>query len=225
MLFLIFTHVDTCHHAFIIKEEFSECLGKFRLTHTGGTEEDKRTNRTFRILQTCTTTAYGIGNSFNGFILPDDTLVKFIFQMQQFILFALQHLTDGDACPTGYYICNVFGIYFFLNHGFVALHGMKLLLSILNLLIQSLQLTVTDFGNFTVISLTFSFVCFEFKVFYFNLILLDSVDQCLFTLPFGFVRFFLFFQFGKFLTDLFQFRFIVFAFDGFALNLQLFDLT
>ena len=39
MLFLIFTHVDTRHHAFIIKEEFSECLGKFRLTHTGGMEE------------------------------------------------------------------------------------------------------------------------------------------------------------------------------------------
>ena len=33
------------------------------------------------------------------------------------------------------------------------------------------------------------------------------------------------FVFGKFLTDLFQLRFIVFAFDGFALNFQLFDLT
>ena len=138
MLFLIFTHVNTRHHRLVIEEELGKSLGKFCLTNTGSTEEDKRTNRAFRILQTGTATAYSISDSFDSFVLPNHTLVEFIFQMQQFVFFTLQHLADRNTCPTGYNICNILSVYFFLNHGFIALHHVKFFLSIFDFLVQSL---------------------------------------------------------------------------------------
>ena len=50
VLLLIFTHVDTRHHRFIVKQELGECLGKFRLTYAGRTEKEERADRAFRIL-------------------------------------------------------------------------------------------------------------------------------------------------------------------------------
>ena len=138
MLFLIFTHIDTRHHGLIIEEELGKSLGKFRLSNTGSTEEDKRTNRAFWILQTGTATAYSISDSFDSFVLPNHTLVEFIFQMQQFVFFTLQHLADRNTCPAGYNICNILSVYFFLNHGFIALHHVKFFLSIFDFLVQSL---------------------------------------------------------------------------------------
>ena len=61
MLLLILAHVDTCHHRFVIEQEFCKRLGKLRLTYTGSAEEEERTDRTFGILQSCAAAAYGIG--------------------------------------------------------------------------------------------------------------------------------------------------------------------
>ena len=96
-------------------------------------------------------------------------------------------------------------------------------MSIFYLFVQSLKFTVTDFGYFTIVTFTFSFFCFKFKILYLNLILLDFIHQRFFTLPFGFKGLFLFFKFGKLLTDDFQFRFIVFTFNSFSFNFQLLD--
>ena len=48
---LILTHVDTGHHILIIEQILGQRLGQLRLTHTGSTEEDERTDRSFRVLQ------------------------------------------------------------------------------------------------------------------------------------------------------------------------------
>ena len=47
---LILTHIDTGHHILVIEQILGQRLGQLRLTHTGSTEEDERTDRSFRIL-------------------------------------------------------------------------------------------------------------------------------------------------------------------------------
>ena len=88
-----------------------------------------------------------------------------------------------------------------------------------------MQFAVTYFGNLSVIAFTFRLVGLKLQVLYFDLVLLNLVDQRLFALPLRLVRLFLLFQFGKFLTDLLEFGLVVFTFNGFPLNLQLFDFT
>ena len=60
VLLLILTHIDTRHHRLVVEEIVCQCLGKLRLTYTRGTEEDKRGDRSLRILKACTRTAHGI---------------------------------------------------------------------------------------------------------------------------------------------------------------------
>ena len=75
MFLLIFTHINTGHHCFIIKKKLCECFSQFGFTYSGSAQEDEGTNRTLGILQSCAAAAYGIGYSCNGFILPDNTLM------------------------------------------------------------------------------------------------------------------------------------------------------
>ena len=151
--------------------------------------------------------------------------MQFVFQMQQLVLFTLQHLAYRYARPAGNHIGDVLGIDFFFNHCLVTLHLVQFLLRFFNFLIQRLQFAVTYFGNLSVIAFTFRLVGLKLQVLYFDLVLLNLVDQCLFALPLRLVRLFLLFQFGKFLTDLLEFGLVVFTFNGFPLNLQLFDFT
>ena len=71
---LILTHVDTGHH--ILEQILGQCLGQLRLTHTGSTEEDERTDRSFRILQAGTTTTNRIGDSVDRLFLTNHTGMK-----------------------------------------------------------------------------------------------------------------------------------------------------
>ena len=49
----VFTHIDTDHVTLIIKEYLRKSLCKFGLADTGRTEEEERTDRSVRILYTC----------------------------------------------------------------------------------------------------------------------------------------------------------------------------
>ena len=70
---LILAHIDTGHAVLIVKQVFSQRFGKLGLTYTGRTEEDERTDRTFRILQSGTATTHGIRNGCNSLFLTDHT--------------------------------------------------------------------------------------------------------------------------------------------------------
>ena len=223
MLLLIFAHVDAGHHAFVVEEELRQCFRQLRFSHTGSTEEDKRTDGAFRILQACAAPAHGIGYGLYGFILSDYTFVEFFFQMQQFVLFTLQHLAYGNSGPPRNHIGDVLRVHFLFDHRFVSLHFMQLFLCLFDFPVQFLKFSVTYFGHFPVVAFALGFIRFEFQILYFHLVLLYLVHQRLFALPFRFVRGFLFFQFGKFFAYSFEFRYVVLTFDGFSFNLQLFD--
>ena len=145
--------------------------------------------------------------------------------MQQFVFLALHHFVDRNTRPTRNYVCNVFSVYFLFNHGGITLHFAELLLSLFYFFVQSLEFTVTYFRNFSVVAFPFRLFSLKLQILNLHLILLDLVHQRLFALPFCLERLFLLFQFGKLLTDDFQLRLVILTFDGFTLNLQLFDFT
>ena len=99
MLLLILTHVDTRHHRLVVEQVFGQCLGQFRFTYTCGAEENERGDRSLRVLQAGTRAANGIRDGGDGLVLADNTLMQFLFQVQQFLTFTLHHAGDGDACP------------------------------------------------------------------------------------------------------------------------------
>ena len=82
MVFLVFAHVDTRHHAFIVKKVFGKGLCQFCFTHTGRSKKYKRANGSFGILQTCAASPDRIGNCRNGFLLSHYPAVQFMFQIQ-----------------------------------------------------------------------------------------------------------------------------------------------
>ena len=96
---------------------------------------------------------------------------------------------------------------------------MQLGLYFLDLFFFRLQFTVTDLSYFAVIAFTFCLIGFKLQVLDVDLILLDLVDLFLFAFPLGFLFLFFFFEVGDFFVQLFQFRLIVFTFDGFAFDL------
>ena len=79
---LVLTHIDTGHHVLVVEEVVCEGFGQFSLTDTCSAEEDERTDRSFRILQTRPATPDSIADGFNCRVLTDDTLVQFFFEVQ-----------------------------------------------------------------------------------------------------------------------------------------------
>ena len=61
-------------------------------------------------------------------------MVKFLFEMEEFLLLALSHLLDGNAGPTGYNLSNILGVDFLLDHGGSTLHRLQFLLDFPDLL-------------------------------------------------------------------------------------------
>ena len=51
VLLHVLRHVDAHHRVFIVEEELGERLGRLRLPHARGAEEDERTDRAIGILQ------------------------------------------------------------------------------------------------------------------------------------------------------------------------------
>ena len=138
MFLLILTHVNTGHQRFVIEQVFCQCLCQFGLTYTGGAKEDERADGAFRVLQSCTAPAHGVCYGFDGFVLSDNTFVQFVFQMEQLVAFALQHLAYRYSRPARYYIGYILGSYLFLNHGVVALLFLQVFLDALDFVFQCL---------------------------------------------------------------------------------------
>ena len=174
-------------------------------------------------MQACTTTTHCIGYGGDGFVLPNHSLVQLVLQVQQFLALALHHLAHRNACPTSYHLSDILIVHFLFNHRLVALQFVQLTLGVLNLLVELLQFTITDFSHFAVVAFTLGTLSLKLQTFNLHLVLLDFVDQRLLALPLGFVLVLLFLQLCQFLANLFEFWLIVFTLDGFTLNLQLFD--
>ena len=151
--------------------------------------------------------------------------MQFGFQMKQFFLFALHHLADRDSGPTGHHIGYILAVDLFLDHGGSSLHRLQLFLNFADLFFLLFDLSVTDFGHFTVVAFAFGLIGFKLQVLDVYLVLLNLVDQFFFAFPLSFLFSLFFFEVGDFLVQLLQLAFVVLTFDRFAFDFQLFDTT
>ena len=83
VLFHIFRHVYTDNVILLAKNSLCQSLGKLCLANTGWSQEQERSDRTTRILQTDPATADCLGNCRNGFLLSDHSLMKDLLEMTQ----------------------------------------------------------------------------------------------------------------------------------------------
>src|SRR5574344_28958 len=192
-LFLIFTHIDSRHHTFVVEKIFCECFCEFCFANTRSAKKDKRTNRSFGVLHAGTTSSHCITDSLYSFILSDDTVMKFCLHVQKFLAFALEHSVDRNTGPSTDYFCNIICRYFFFYQRIGSLCFRKLLLNLFYFIIERFEFAIAYFSNFFIVTFAFGPLCFIFQILYFLLVLLDFVHKRFFALPFCPITVFLFF--------------------------------
>ncbi len=222
---LILAHIDTGHHIFVVKQVFGQCFRQFGLSHSRGTQKNERAHRPFRIAQPGTVTAYRIGHGSDGFILTDDTPMKLLFQMKQFLPLALHHLADRNTGPPRYHVGNIFGIDLLLDHRAPTLAFVQLLLQLFNLIFFLLDGSIAQLGYPAIIAFPFGALCLKLGIFNVDLILLYLIDNLLFGLPFGLVFRLFVAQVFDLLGKQFLLLRIIFTTYRFTFYLQLLDPT
>ena len=86
---------------FVAKEELRQRAGEFGFADTGRAEEDERTARAIRVLQTGPGTANSPGDGRDRILLTDDPLMEFFLHTQELFGFGLGELGHGNASPHG----------------------------------------------------------------------------------------------------------------------------
>ena len=181
-------------------------------------------------MQSSTAAAYGVADGRDGFFLSYHPLVQFLFQVQQFLAFALQHPRHWYSRPSAHHFCDVVFSHLLAHHSFSALCVFQLLLNMFDVVFQHFQFAVAYFSHPFVVALTLSPFRFELQVFHLLFVVLNTVYESLFPFPFGAEGFLFVSQFGYVLVELrelaFRRRFLVlvsrlFVFDGFAFYFEL----
>ena len=102
VLFHILTHIDAYHRFFTAKKLLCQCPGQLGFANPAGAEKQERANRAVYVLESCPCPAYGFRHSRHGFILTDDPLVQFFFQVEQAVRFRFCQLPHRDSRPLGH---------------------------------------------------------------------------------------------------------------------------
>ena len=220
---LILAHVDTSHHRLVVEEVFGESLGKLRLTHTGGAEENERGYRSLGILKTGTTTAHSIADSLNSLVLTNDTLVQLLFEMKQFLALALHHSCHGDSRPSAHHLGDVVGSNLLAHHHVGSLLRVELLLNGCDVGFERLYLAIAYLGYSSIVALALGTLCLNLEILNLLLVLLNLVDESALALPLRSKLAFLVAQFGYLLVELGKLVGVVLTLDGLALYLQLLE--
>ena len=101
VLLHIFGHIYSYKSALVTEHYFSKSLRELCLTYTGSAQEDERTGRSLLVLETEPAAADGLGDSMNGLILADDSLLEFCFEILKLIGIRFCDLRSRDAGPLG----------------------------------------------------------------------------------------------------------------------------
>ena len=223
-LLLIFRHVYTCHHLFVVEQIFGQCLCQFGLSNACRSHENERCYRAFRILKTGTAAAHGIAHGCDGLVLSYHAAVQFLFKMQQFLAFALQHSRYRNTRPAAHHFSNVIGRNLLSHHTVVPLMC-QLLRQIVYLVIQCLQFAVPYLSHPGIVAFALGTLGLELQLLNLLLVLLYLVYQSLLALPFRTCMILLFAQFCDFLVEQCKFRFVVLPLYRLAFYLQLLQLS
>src|SRR4051794_1457100 len=108
MLLHVLRHIEADKRLLAAEHELRDGACGFRLADAGGAEEEERTDRTVRALESGTRATDGAGEGTNRLLLRDDALVQFAFDAKQLLRFFFLDRGDGDAGPAGDNVFDVF---------------------------------------------------------------------------------------------------------------------
>ena len=83
VFFHVFGHVQANHGVFIAKKRFRQSPSQLGFAHAGRPQENKRANRTLRVLQPRPGAAHGTSHSLYRLVLTDNSFMQNFFQLQQ----------------------------------------------------------------------------------------------------------------------------------------------
>ena len=145
--------------------------------------------------------------------------------MQQFFLFALQHLGHGNTRPARHDFGDIVTVDLLLDEGFVALHLAQAVLYLGVLVLLLLDERVADFGHAAVVAVAFGTLSLKVELLDVDFVLLDLVDEFFLALPLGVVVALAVFEFGNLPVQVSDALLVAITLDGGTLNLQLRNLT
>ena len=223
--FHVLRHIDTHDVALVVKQIGSKRFCKFRLADAGRAEEEERTDRSVFVGYACTRTQHRFADRLHRFVLSDNSLVKLVGKVKQFLLFAFHKFGYGDTRPFCHDFCD------FVRSHFVTKKGRAVcgfLFSLFEFLGEGRQFAVLKLCRLAVVAVALCF--FDLKIYAVNLGfgVLNAVDFLLLVFPlrFHFVEFVV--EFGKFLFDGFATvdrKFVGFFFKSHFLDFELHDFT
>ena len=85
----VLRHVDPNEVLLVVKQARGQRLGQLRFANARGAKEQERAKRPVRILNTGSTSLDGLGDDAYRFVLPDDSLVERVFEVQKLFAFGL----------------------------------------------------------------------------------------------------------------------------------------
>ena len=165
VLLHVLAHIDADHAPLIVKERLRKGLGELCLADTRRAKEDKRADRTVRILDSGTCTQNRLADSGHRLILSDNALMEHILQTEQLLALTRHHLRDGDTRPAADDAGNILLADLLLEHLFTVrlcsecrfLVG-KLLLKLRHLAVFQFRCTGEVLGALGCLHLTAQFV-------------------------------------------------------------------
>ncbi|MPN00267.1 hypothetical protein SDC9_147461 [bioreactor metagenome] len=107
-LFHVFAHVNAHDVVFVVKQRLGQGFGKLGFAYAGRTQKQEGADGAVRVLDARAGAQDGFGDLGHRFVLPDDTLVQDIFEMQKFLAFPLHELGNRNPGPAaddaGYFL-------------------------------------------------------------------------------------------------------------------------
>ena len=224
----VFTHINTNHAAFIIKESLCQGLGQLSFTNTSRTKEDKGTDWPLRSLDTSSSSQNSLADYLNSLILTNYPLMEHILQMEQLLSFAGKHLGNRNTSPTAYYLGNILLTNFFLQKLAVRAFGSNGFFLSLQLLLQLWETTIFQFRQLVQIVISFCTFHLAANIVHFLLDATNSQNCLLLRIPLSLQFLLLSLQIFLFLANasqLFLTGCISFLLESLLLNFQLKNLT
>ena len=221
----VFGHIDPHDMTFVIEQLFSQTLGHFGFTNTGGAQEQEGTDRTVFILNLRFGTQDGVNNQINGMILSDNPLFHFLLQVEQFLSFGFNQTADFNAGPAGDDLGDHFFVDGFLNQSvFASFIG----LACGNSGFQFRNGAVAQSCGVFITGIVLSLLQIKFGFFQSLLVFLSQFNQTFFIFPLGVEFVSLFLQAAHFSLDFIAAFFgllVIFIHQRSLLNLKKHDLT
>ena len=223
----VFGHIDPHQVVLVVKQGFCQRLGKLRLAHACGAQEQEGTDGPVGVLDACTAALDGLGHGLDGLILANHTLVEDAFQVQQLLPLPLDQTADGNARPALHDLGDFLVGDLLVQQSTLAF-GLVPALLFLQLLLQLGQASVFQLcGLAQVVALLGRF---DLAVQVLNVLtdLLDLFQGILFVFPLGLLGVEAFLLLGQLLAKLGQAalgQLVLFLLQGLLLNLQLDDVA